>query len=600
MASSYNVGTVSVTNGSAVVIGVGTLWQAALVAAGDIYVEAAGNVLPIKTVDAENRITSELRWMGETGEYAYVIERKSVNAQSLDVTNRVISEMAIELQAGTIYKYEAAGTLAGRAMFDNRPEKFGYLAHIGLPQPQLFVKASSAAGDWAGPYAYGTGPMGKSPLLEMGVVTTREPGQPAEAAFDEILDGYRLNLSLPAGLTGITLRGAYSAETAYAARDGVLYNGSTWQAKRATSGIAPPNLSVTENDDWLLVSAAGRDGTGIGDMLVSVYDPHNKQTDAFDRANHTGRQLVSTLLDGNILSGFRNKIINGAMEIWQRGTGPFTTTGYTADRWYLASGTGATNSVSRAAAGAGYPDAVKYVLAWSRSVAGSSASQLIQKMEDVRILAGRKATVSFWAASNMPTEIEASMAQVFGSGGSPSAAFGTSATTFSITGTPQQFFVTFDLPSTDGKSFGTNDDDCLWLVLRRLHNSPNPTALINIADVSVVEGDAAAEVDPSARRHIQQEFDLCRRYYEASDSSADVSLFSGSVTSGGNYYSSVRFGVPKRAIPTVSLTSGAAVGFSATTNANGIGKQGFTEQRVASSTTSTGVYTSTWRADAEL
>jgi hypothetical protein len=43
---------------------------------------------------------------------------------------------------------------------------------------------------------------------------------------------------------------------------------------------------------WVL---PGSVGSGLGDMLKSVYDPTGVNDDAFDRANHTGTQLANTI-----------------------------------------------------------------------------------------------------------------------------------------------------------------------------------------------------------------------------------------------------------------------------------------------------------------
>ncbi|MCZ7451077.1 fusion protein, partial [Agrobacterium rhizogenes] len=80
------------------------------------------------------------------------------------------------------------------------------------------------------------------------------------------------------GATGITDAGVYSTISAYAIRDAVLDNGSTWLAKSAVpAGNPPPVLPATQNDYWRLLARRGIDGTGIGDVVgptggVSVND----------------------------------------------------------------------------------------------------------------------------------------------------------------------------------------------------------------------------------------------------------------------------------------------------------------------------------------
>lgn len=48
------------------------------------------------------------------------------------------------------------------------------------------------------------------------------------------------------------------------------------------------------------INVAGGGGTGDGDMMQSIYDPQLIEADAFDRLNHTGTQLASTISDFDI------------------------------------------------------------------------------------------------------------------------------------------------------------------------------------------------------------------------------------------------------------------------------------------------------------
>lgn len=74
--SYYSTGTISLTNGSAVVTGVATAWQTALIAAGVLYPEAGGNPLPIASVDSNTKITAATKWTGATGTYSYALARQ--------------------------------------------------------------------------------------------------------------------------------------------------------------------------------------------------------------------------------------------------------------------------------------------------------------------------------------------------------------------------------------------------------------------------------------------------------------------------------------------------------------------------------------------
>jgi hypothetical protein len=74
MTTPYTTGTVTLTNGSAIVTGSGTAWQTALIVGGIIYAEAAGgNAMPILTVDSNTQITAATKWKGTTGTYPYAL-----------------------------------------------------------------------------------------------------------------------------------------------------------------------------------------------------------------------------------------------------------------------------------------------------------------------------------------------------------------------------------------------------------------------------------------------------------------------------------------------------------------------------------------------
>ncbi|CAD7055505.1 fusion protein [Pseudorhizobium halotolerans] len=202
MTSFYRTGTVTLEQGSTAVVGNGTGWMLALISGGNILVEAIGNPLPIATVDSDTAITAELAWMGASGTYSYSIQRDTAYLKELDANSRNLSFMLSELRAGTIFKYDAVGTLAGRAMHDAKPARFGYLVIIGVEEPEFYVKASDAAGDWAGPFNYGTGPVGPAPSLAIGTVQTLSPDQPASVSLTGNNGAYQMTFAIPRGVQG--------------------------------------------------------------------------------------------------------------------------------------------------------------------------------------------------------------------------------------------------------------------------------------------------------------------------------------------------------------------------------------------------------------
>jgi hypothetical protein len=229
--SSYSTGTVTVTNGSTTISGTGTAWETALITGGNVFVQAIGNPMPIATVDSNTQITSELQWAGATGTYNYRIQRDTAYLKTLDTNSQNLAYLLSEMRQGTLFKYDQAGTLAGRDVFDTQSKGFSYLV-IDSDNPELYVKLSATSGDWAGPFAYGTGPQGIQ-----GPIGTLNP------------------------------MGTYSAGTTYAANDNVLYNGSSFVALQATTGNAPPTLPTTETAYWSLLAIKGTDGMGTGDVV---------------------------------------------------------------------------------------------------------------------------------------------------------------------------------------------------------------------------------------------------------------------------------------------------------------------------------------------
>jgi hypothetical protein len=87
-------------------------------------------------------------------------------------------------------------------------------------------------------------------------------------------------------------------------------------------------------------------------------------------------------------TGFKNRIINGNMAVWQHGTSGFTS-GYAVDRWFL-------NGANVASQSTDVPSGYKYSFSATNSSATlSGVSQRIESM-NCTDLVGQSVTVSFW------------------------------------------------------------------------------------------------------------------------------------------------------------------------------------------------------------
>ncbi|MBE0437157.1 MAG: hypothetical protein IBX56_15300, partial [Methylomicrobium sp.] len=168
-------------------------------------------------------------------------------------------------------------------------------------------------------------------------------------------------------------------------------------------------------------------------------------------------------------AGFKNKLINGNFDIWQRGSSQ-TSSGYGSDdRWYNSNGgTNKTHSLQNFALGqTDVPGNPPY---FSRTVVNSVAGagnfcHKFQRIEDVRTLAGQTATLSFWAKADANKNIALEFLQSFGAGGTPSDRInGIGVTTLALTTSWQKYTVTVAIPSIAGKVLGTAGNACLNLV----------------------------------------------------------------------------------------------------------------------------------------
>ena len=223
---------------------------------------------------------------------------------------------------------------------------------------------------------------------------------------------------------------------------------------------------------------------------------------------------------------FRNKIINGNFDIWQRGPS-LSIQGFCADRWFVVpfNSTQATSQQLFTNGQTEVPGNPKfYHRMVVTSVAGSGNYVVVQqRIEGVETLAGKTATLSFWAKADANKNIATEFFQYFGTGGSPSSNINTiGVTTHNLTTSWQKFTTTISIPSISGKTIGTDGNDFVsiifWLEAGSDLNSStnslgNQSGTFDIAQVQLEEGAVAT---PFEHRPIGVELGLCQRYYATS------------------------------------------------------------------------------------
>jgi hypothetical protein len=257
----------------------------------------------------------------------------------------------------------------------------------------------------------------------------------------------------------------------------------------------------------------------------------------------------------------RNKLINGNFDVWQRGTS-FTSTvsgtsGYTADRWKAGGGTSTT--VSRQSFTLGQTDVPgepTYYAQWALTN-NSQNYEFHQRIEDVRTLAGKQATISFYARRTTGTvTVGVRTVQYFGTGGSPSSSVIVSAGAPSLTSSWQKFTYTVDIASISGKTLGSDNNHSLWVGFQI---SDTNTGTIEIAQFQLEEGSVAT---PFEHRSYGDELLRCQRYCYAAV--ADGSIDNYAPLANGRFYNTsdaqfnIFFPVTMRTPPTLDSATTAA------------------------------------------
>ena len=269
----------------------------------------------------------------------------------------------------------------------------------------------------------------------------------------------------------------------------------------------------------------------------------------------------------------KNYLINGGFDVWQRLTGvsgatSFTnpaTGAYTADRWlhvYDAAGS-ATYTVSRLGFSAGNPfssgDETQYGMrvAWSGTApTAQTINYISQRIEDVRTLANKTVTVSFYAKADSATSrsIGVQFEQNFGYLGSSTAT--TAITTKSLTTSWARYTVTVAIPSISGATVGADSYLGLKLIL------PNNT--LGTYDIWGVQVEVGSDATSFQRFAGLRTFEIqaCQRYYYRQANTLDLNAYicTGVVQTGAASGStSVHWGVLKfgetMRVPRLGITS---------------------------------------------
>jgi hypothetical protein len=359
--------------------------------------------------------------------------------------------------------------------------------------------------------------------------------------------------------------------------------------KGGTSGQV---LSKNSNTDMDFVWVTSDDANAIQNTIVDAKGDLITATAADTPARlAVGANGETLVADSSTSTGLRwqgdyaagkNKIINGAFNVWQRGTtfSPATATPiYSADRFTgYANFSAGTYTVSQQAFTAGTAPVAgyesQYFLRHSFPTSGTiSYAEFGQKIEDVRTFAGQTVTLSFWAkASSALTSPTFTITQNFGSGGSGSVSTGSYAPTLSTSWT--RYSVTVTLPSIAGKTIGTNN----FLYVQYFTGSVATSTVLDFWGWQLEAGSVATAFQ-TATGTLQGELSACQRYYWNWNSGTNGNLGIGRYTTGTEMGVFCQFPVTMRIAPSLVVVSG--------TNYYSIGADNFNSFTIYQPTTTT-------------
>lgn len=306
----------------------------------------------------------------------------------------------------------------------------------------------------------------------------------------------------------------------------------------------------------------------------------------FDSVSGLLRRLTFENLKGALTAPltFRNLLINGGFDVWQRGTtfAPNSSI-YTADRWN-ANNTNVTNSQVAAPAGSGVDF---YMRAATTNV--SNLLQHSQPLESsfVKRLQGGNATFSINALCSAGTV--SAFLRIYKNATANTLLGGSwtlvSEQAITITTSDTRFSVTAAVPS-DGSANGLRAGIFFT-------NAANGIT-VDYGKAQFEKGAAATQFE---YRPYGTELALCQRYYEVC---SEDSLSVGAAVNGATAYTSTKFAVQKRAAPTVTTAGVTGSGMSAKPEPSAIYSDVVKFSATQSTAGGNAYYTFSWTASAEL
>jgi len=260
------------------------------------------------------------------------------------------------------------------------------------------------------------------------------------------------------------------------------------------------------------------------------------------------RKLADNLPTEGSLSG-RNVIINGNMEIAQRGTSQ-TAAGYgTLDRFVM-SLSGATATMTQESFTIGQTDVVGSHKFLKLAVStGNNNSGVYYKVEaqDAIPFVGKKVTLTYYAKGTSPAAgLQVAIGWYDGSNSSSYAS-----TTVTLTSTWTKYTHTFDVPSINGITL-TNVNAYLEVKWAQADTDTGTGAYeVNLAQVQL---EAGPQSTPFEHEPYDTTLEKCQRYYQISGTGRTYGIVFNQFTA-TNAYANQRWWKLMRTAPTITMNS---------------------------------------------
>jgi hypothetical protein len=354
----------------------------------------------------------------------------------------------------------------------------------------------------------------------------------------------------------------------------------------------------------------------LNDVNAGVYTTLPLKAAKGANADITSLSALASL-NGGPLAGFRNRLRNGGMQIFQRGASAIDLNGYFIDGWYTARAVSANKmnvQVSNVFFGVN-----KFGMKISRTAGDAQTNlfSLYQPIEQTisQSLAGGNATLSFILGTG------ANISSL--TGHSVSLYYQTSLADQGVGGSwtslgAQPFSITASTPygARQGYTFAipSNATQLMVQVSFAVTGTAGADESFYITDIQLEPGSVATAFEA---RPIGTELALCQRYFEKSYNQADAPGNTSYLTQGGVFWAidtgnavgNQQFSVTKRTTPTVTIYNPATglSGHARDTSGGGasvpmtvadISQVGF--NRLTGSLTVGHQYSAMWTASAEL